>query len=92
MRNLYLISYDISSSRRRARVLRAIKGNAVGGQKSVYECWLDKEEFETAKYTVDSLIDTKTDRVFFTRLDPRASVHTLGVANPPGDGSMFYLG
>lgn len=92
MRQLYLVSYDIRSNSRRARVLRAIKGNAVGGQKSVYECWLDKREFESARSAINTLINTDTDRVFFTRLDPRARVHTLGVATPPGDGQMFYLG
>lgn len=92
MRQLYLISYDIRNNARRARVLRAIKGNAIGGQKSVYECWLDTNEFEAARYSISNLIDTDTDRVFFTRLDPRANVHTLGIAIPPGDGQMFYLG
>lgn len=92
MRNLYLISYDISNNARRALVLRTIRGNAVGGQKSVYECWMDQREFATTRRRVGNLINPKTDRVFLTRLDPRARIHTLGVATPPGDGQMFYWG
>lgn len=92
MRQLHLISYDIADSKRRVRVLRAIKGNAVGGQKSVYECWLDEGDLAQARRVIDELIDPASDRVFITRLDTRAAVHTLGVGAPPEDGSMFYLG
>lgn len=92
MRQLYLISYDIVDNARRARVLRTIKGNAVGGQKSVYECWLDEREFAQARRSLEALIDEDSDRVFLTRLDTRAAVHTLGVGTPPEDGDMFYMG
>ena len=92
MRQLYLISYDIKDNARRARVLRAIKGNAIGGQKSVYECWLDANEFQNAKYALASLVHDAADRIVLTRLDPRAAIHTLGVGVPPEDGNLFYLG
>lgn len=36
------------------------------------------------------LIDPTVDRVVFVRLDPRATVHTLGVAVKPHDGEFFY--
>lgn len=92
MRQLYLISYDIQDNARRARVLRAIKGNAIGGQKSVYECWLDSNEFERAKHALGALVRDNGDRVVLTRLDPRAAIHTLGVGVPPEDGELFYMG
>ena len=41
---------------------------------------------------LDGLIDDATDRVLILQLDPRALVHTLGVAVPPEDGELFYLG
>lgn len=92
MRQLYLISYDIRDRTRRTHVMQSIKGNAVGGQKSVYECWLDDRELSQACHTLEDLIDRDADRVFITRLDPRAAVHTLGVGAPPEDGDMFYMG
>jgi CRISPR-associated protein Cas2 len=92
MRQLYLISYDIRDSARRTRVMQSIKGNAVGGQKSVYECWLDDSELTHARHALEDLIDQDIDRVFITGLDPRAAIHTLGMGTPPEDGDMFYLG
>ena len=92
MRHLHLIGYDISANAARSRALRAIRGNAIGGQKSVYECWLKAGELDYMRLELDGLIDDATDRVLILQLDPRALVHTLGVAVPPEDGELFYLG
>lgn len=90
LRHLFLIGYDISCNRRRRRALRVVKGQAIGGQKSLYECWLTAGELQAAMGALRHLIDPRTDRVMFVRLDPRATVHTLGVAVPPEDGEFFY--
>lgn len=92
MRKLYLIGYDVSDNATRQRVLRAIKGNAIGGQKSVYECWLDEGELDAARSELQQLVGTGNDRVIVTCLDTRAAIHTLGVAVAPHDGSHFYMG
>src|SRR5690606_31648705 len=92
MRHLYLIGYDISDNRSRVRALRAIKGNAIGGQKSVYECWLDDGELAAARAELSALAGGGLDRIIVTRLDPRAAVHTLGVGVAPADGDFFYQG
>lgn len=91
-RHLFLIGYDITCDRRRAHVLKAVKGHAVGGQKSLYECWFSSAEMQAAMHTVRTLIDADEDRVLFIRLDPRAVVHTLGTAVAPSDGDYFYVG
>ena len=92
LRHLFLIGYDIACARRRSRARKTIKGNAIGGQKSVYECWLTAGELQRVMATLRALIDPADDRVLFVRLDPRATVHTLGVAVAPADGDHFYLG
>lgn len=92
LRHLFLVAYDISSHRNRRRALAALKGHAVGGQKSLYECWLTAGELQQAMQQLRRLIDPGHDRVIFVRLDPRAAVHGLGVAVPPADGDHFYLG
>jgi CRISPR-associated protein Cas2 len=90
-RNLYLVAYDVSSPRRRRRLLAAIKGYAIGGQKSLYECWLTEAELRSALTTARALLDPLTDRALFLRLDPRADVRVLGVAVAPADGEFFFL-
>ena len=92
LRHLFLIGYDIASAKRRRCALRLIKGNAIGGQKSLYECWLTSGEFQQAMRGLADLIDRDVDRVILLRLDPRAAVHTLGVAVAPEDGDVFYQG
>lgn len=92
LRHLFLIGYDVSDAGRRRRALKAVKGNAIGGQKSLYECWLTAGELQEVMATLRRLIDPAEDRVIFIRLDPRAAIHTLGVAIPPEDGEYFYQG
>lgn len=92
LRHLFLIGYDITSSRRRRRALKAVKGHAIGGQKSLYECWLTAGELQAAMHALRTLIDPVEDRVVFVQLDPRATVRTLGKAVAPADGEFFYQG
>jgi len=92
LRHLFLIGYDITCSRRRRRARKAVKGHAVGGQKSLYECWLTVGELHEAMRALRAVIDVEDDRVVFVRLDTRATVRTLGTAVAPGDGEFFYQG
>jgi hypothetical protein len=59
LRHLFLIAYDISSASRRRKVLNAVKGQATGGQKSLYECWMTSGELQQALHDlhVSSLLD-----------------------------------
>ncbi|WP_310384021.1 CRISPR-associated endonuclease Cas2 [Roseateles sp.] len=92
LRHLFLVGYDISSARRRRRVLRSLKGHAVGGQKSLYECWFTVAELQAAMAQMEHLMDPATDRAVFVQLDTRALVHGLGRAVPAPADDFFYLG
>lgn len=92
LRHLFLIGYDIAHPRRLRLALRVVKGYAVGGQKSLYECWLTTGELQQAMTAMRGLIDPSVDRVIFIRLDQRAQVLTRGVARAPEDGDFFYYG
>lgn len=85
-------SATTSACRAAAGALKVVKGQAVGGQKSLYECWLTAGELQQAMQALRGVIDPVTDRVMFVRLDPRATLHTLGVAVAPQDGEFFYVG
>ncbi|MCI0518249.1 MAG: CRISPR-associated endonuclease Cas2 [Woeseiaceae bacterium] len=90
LRHLFLIGYDISADSARRRALKLLKGHAVGGQKSLYECWLTTGELQQVMVGMRELIDQETDRVVFVRLDPRAAVLTRGVGVAPSDAEFFY--
>lgn len=91
-RQLYLAAYDISCNRRLRKMLYVLRGYALGGQKSVFECFLTPAEKAQLLEEVAQVIDLDEDRFILLRLVGAKHVHTLGKAIPPQDGSFFYVG
>ena len=91
-RDLYLAAYDICAPSRLRRALRLVKGYATGGQKSMYECFLSDVEKRHLLADMRDALDPSEDCFILLRLDPRARVHTLGIAVPPEDPPFFYQG
>lgn len=81
-RRVYLIAYDICNPRRLARVHRYLLGYRVGGQKSVYECWLTPGELVRVRADLEDLMDSEEDRIHILQLDPRMTVRGFGLARP----------
>ena len=92
LRHLFLVGYDVVCPQRRSRILKALKANAIGGQKSFYECRFTAGEVQTALHKLRTLMNPAEDRVVFIRLDPRAQIESIGQGVPPADGSFFYVG
>lgn len=88
---MILIAYDIADDRRRAHVLKGVGASATGGQKSFYECWLTSGEMQSLMHTLRTLIEPEEDKILFVRLDPRASVRTLGAAQAPELPNYFMF-
>lgn len=84
-RDLFIAAYDVACSRRLARALRLTRRYATGGQKSVHEVYLTPAERLRLLADMMLLLDRSTDRFILLRLDPRAVVHTLGMADPPAN-------
>ena len=91
-RSLYLVAYDISHPRRLRLALHVIKHYATGGQKSVFECYLNETEKQRILRDMGNVIDEDEDRLFLLRLDTRCGVDTLGIAIKPADQKFFYVG
>lgn len=79
-RSLYLVAYDVADPRRLARVHRFLLGWKVGGQKSLYECWLTPAELRQLRDGLTVLVDAEEDRVHVFQLDPRMRPRLFGVA------------
>lgn len=92
MRTLYIIAYDITDQKRLGQVRYFLKGYSTGGQKSVYECFLEKEELKFIISKLKRLINPTEDRIHIFRIDGRCKVLTLGIAVPPLDPKYFYIG
>ncbi len=67
-REFYLVSYDISDEKRLKRVHQFLKDYGKWVQKSVFECWLTKAEYQELKIGLKQLIKPKEDRVRFYSL------------------------
>jgi len=91
-RDLYLAAYDIADAVRLRRALFLVKGYATGGQKSVYECFLTEAEKGRLLDRLDDILEDEEDRFALIRLDPRGTVHALGIAVAPEDPPFFYYG
>jgi len=91
-RYLYLAAYDIAEPKRLHRMLVAVKGYATGGQKSVFECWLDSGEKRDLLTLSAVIMCLDEDRFMLLRLDPRQKPLLLGLAQPPADPAFYYYG
>ncbi len=81
-RSLYLIAYDICDPRRLHRVCKYLSGFKVGGQKSVYECWVTPAELRVIRLELDKLMEAGEDRLHILALDPRMNTLCFGLAKP----------
>lgn len=90
-RMLYLAAYDVSDPNRLQRALHVLRDYATGGQKSVFECFLDQAEKQALLQAVAGVLNLNEDRFFVVRLDPRSKVQVLGMAVQPVDPSYFYI-
>ena len=79
-RNLYLVAYDVCNPRRLHRVCKYLTGFKVGGQKSVYECWVTPAELRALRVELDKLMDPGEDRLHILALDPRMQPRCYGQA------------
>jgi CRISPR-associated protein Cas2 len=66
---LRVIAYDIACPRRLRRVAEACLDYGVRVQKSIFECWLDDERFESLWLRLQQIINTDQDQLNAYTLD-----------------------
>lgn len=65
---LTVIAYDVADDRRREKVSTLLEDHGVRVNYSVFECELERDEFERLQEWLSGLIDEREDRVVFYRL------------------------
>lgn len=78
-----LVSYDITCSKRRNKVLKELRAEALSYQYSVFEISCSREELHHITHKIDLLIDPDEDKVLFIRLCPNNKPLQLGIALEP---------
>lgn len=79
----YVISFDITGDRIRARVVKILSEFAYRVQKSVFEGLISKESLEEMRKKLEKVIDKKTDSVRIYPLcgkcEPEVKIIGIGV-------------
>lgn len=76
-----VIAYDISKDKSRARVRKILREWNLDNQKSVYECRLTQTQAEELFLQLTEEIDTKTDNILMTWIEPRRKIFKKGLGN-----------
>lgn len=79
-RHHFLVCYDIADPSRLQAVHRRVMAHAIGGQKSLYECWLSVVEHRQLWRLLHQLIVPAQDSVHFYALDSDCTAQLFGVA------------
>jgi CRISPR-associated protein Cas2 len=76
----YLVCYDIVSDRRRNKVAKLLESYGLRVQKSVFECVLDQQQYETLSKYLVRLVNKKEDQIRFYPMSVhnRCKVAVLG--------------
>ena len=70
---LRVIAYDIANPRRLQRIANLCEDHAVRVQRSLYECWLDNDEFDAFWLKLEAEMDLAEDRIIAYELDARGA-------------------
>lgn len=60
---MYVVAYDISDDRRRARLFKTLKRYGTAVQESVFECHLTADQFVRMRRDVEAVINPGLDQV-----------------------------
>ena len=90
-RSLYIAAYDIRNQRRLRAALRVVRGFSTGGQKSVFECFLNESEKKALLAQIRMVINEERDRFLLVQVAGNRKSIGLGIAVPPADPDYFYV-
>mgnify|MGYP001381366515 CR=1 FL=1 len=88
---LYLITYDISSDRRRGKVHQILSGFGHWTQYSLFECYLSEKEYLRLRRRLDTILEESCDSVRFYPLCANCAARVETVGSPPPAQPVFYL-
>lgn len=85
-----VVAYDIAKNKVRARVREILKEWKLDNQKSVYECRLTQSQAEELFLQLSHEIDTRSDNLLMTWLEPRRKILTRGLGRHTAMGKKFF--
>ena len=89
--NIYIVAYDVASSRRLRQSLKVLSDYAAGRQKSVFECHLDDAGLRELTSRMHEVIDPEADRFLTLRASTARRWRVLGIAPQPQFEDFFLV-
>lgn len=86
-----IIAYDVSDNKKRYRIFKILKSWRLGGQKSVHECRLTKNQAEELFLQIVEHLDHKTDDLLMAWLEPNRSILCRGIAQTNIRRQLFHI-
>lgn len=92
VQHFLVVSYDITSNRRRTKVMKTLEGYGTRVQYSVFECRLKPREIDEMRRKLKKLISNQEDsiRLYFISADDVRRIERLGDARTV-DERIFIL-
>ncbi len=96
MRQAFIVTYDVSDSKRLRKVFRIMKGAGAHLQLSVFRCELTASQVVVLRDKLGRAIHAGEDQVLFIDIGPvdgrgRMSIESLGRAYIPADDSPVVV-
>ncbi len=92
MKQFVLISYDISSTRRRTKVMKLLEGYGEHVQYSVFECRLEKTDLDELRKKLKKM-GSKTDsiRLYFISQNDVGRIEVIGTGLVLPERTIFIF-
>lgn len=89
----YIVCYDTPSDKRRRKLANLLKNHIMHVQKSVFEGYLTKEQFEKLLMLIEKNIDEKEDSVRIYEIPKDMVIRTKVFGYPPltKEEPTFYM-
>ncbi|TYQ15712.1 UNVERIFIED_CONTAM: CRISPR-associated protein Cas2 [Acetivibrio alkalicellulosi] len=90
MRGFYIFSYDIKLDKKRNKIANVMKDYGVRVQYSVFECLIDKKEYDTLITKIKEIFnsypeDTDSLRIYKLCGQCKEKIHSIGSKNVGAD-------
>lgn len=92
MTTLYLIAYDISNDKRRAKIHKTLCGFGQWTQYSIFECFLTPKELIMLEHRLKTILNEQEDnlRIYHICAACQEKTQTIG-SSPPAEDKLYLL-
>lgn len=89
-RYIVLVIYDIVENKKRLRMVKCLEGYGVRVQKSAFECFLNKKQYDKLMSEASRIIDKEVDSLRIYLLADKTSVRSWGTGDTHEEDVIIF--